>query len=159
KPSAPRVADKLWMIAQQWDFPAISVAIAERISDGSADLNTLAIAAERRDSLKSNASDILQRRLPTGGYGARISAALLGDQKAEASILEGKDDEARVGLLACARMLREQLNEKQVARFLKGNNNLLQLAAERYLESADTQDAGKLLRANRPEEVLVYGAR
>ena len=154
----PNVAETLWLIALQWKAAAVDIAIAERIAEGSADLNTLRVGLERRKSLQANAAAILRPLLSLGGYAAGISAAVLGDVGGQASILGSKDSEARIALLACARMVRDSLPFDSVGKLLS-QGGLLQLAAERYLESTDTSGARKLLRSQRPGEILIQGAR
>lgn len=157
--SQPDVAKNLWIIAQEFDTPAISVAIAERIAARTADLDTLLTALERRAGLKSNASAVLKPLISRGGYAAGISAVLLSDTGAEASILKSKDTEARIGLMASARMVREPLELKPTAALLKSDNKSLRLAGLRYIETVDTQESRALLRADQPGEILILGAR
>ncbi len=155
----PKVAAKLWLIAQQWRFPAVDVAIVERIADGSANLDTLLAACERRQNLRANAGGALRELVAAGGYQAGIGAALLGDQSNELDILNGKDRAARVALLVGARMLREPLLVEKAGALLKSPDKLLALAAERYLESEDSAEARNLILGLHQGEALILGAR
>jgi len=155
----PKVAAKLWLIAQQWRFPAVDAAIVERIADGSADLDTLLAACERPQDLRANADDALRKLVAAGGYQAGVGAALLGDQSSELDILKGNDRAARLALLACARMLREPLPVDKTGALLKSTDKLLALAAERYLESEDGAEARNLILGLHQGEALILGAR
>jgi hypothetical protein len=155
----PDVAAKLWLIAQQWRFPAVDVAIVERIADGSANLDMLLTAYERRQDLRANAGGALRELVAAGGYQAGVGAALLGDQSSELDILKGSDRAARVALLACARMLREPLPVDKTGALLKSPDKLLALAAERYLESEDSAEARNLILGLHQGEALILGAR
>ena len=155
----PDVAARLWLIAQRWRFPSVDVAIVEQIADGSANLDALLTACERRQDLRANAGGALRELVVAGGYQAGVGAALLGDQESALDILNGADRAARLALLACARMLREPLPVEKVGALLKSPDKLLALAAERYLESEDSAEARKLILALHPGEALILGAR
>src|SRR5262245_56160848 len=155
----PDVADRIWLIAQRWRFPSVDMAIVEQIANGSADLGALLTAFERRQDVSAHAGGALRELVLGGGYQSGIGAALLGDQPSALDILNGDDRAARLALLACARMLREPLPVDQVGALLKSTDKLLALAAERYLESEDSAEARKLIRALHPAEALILGAR
>src|SRR5262249_2291948 len=151
----PDVAVKLWLIAQQWRFPAVDAAIVERIADGGASLDTLLTACERRQELRAGASGALRELVAAGGYQAGAGAALLGDQSRELDILKGADRAAQVAVLACARMLREPLPVDKTGALLKSPDKLLALAAERYLESEDGAESRKLILGLHQDEALI----
>jgi hypothetical protein len=155
----PDVAAKLWLIARQWPFPPVDVAIVGQIADGSADLGALLTACERRQDLRSHAAAALRELVAAGGYQAGVGAALLGDQASALDILKGADRAARLALLACARMAREPLPVETAGALLKSPDKLLALAAERYLESEDSAEARKLILGLHPGEALILGAR
>ncbi|HKS39099.1 MAG TPA: HEAT repeat domain-containing protein [Blastocatellia bacterium] len=155
----PQAAENLWLVAKLWNFPAVDAAIASRIAMGTTDLDTLLAALGRRKDLQINAGAILQPLLSQGGYRAGISAVMLSDEVAKRSILESKDTEALVALLACARIVREDLTINRAGELLAHEEKLLQFAAERYLESVDTDEARKLIQARHAGEALILGAR
>src|SRR5262245_3955835 len=155
----PEVAAKLWLIAQRWRFPAVDSEIVGRIADGSANLDAMLTACERRQDLRAHAAEALRELVDAGGYQAGVGAALLGDQAGALDILSGADRAARLALLACARMLREPLPIEKVGGLLKSPDKLLALAAERYLESEDGAEARKLILALHAGEALILGAR
>src|SRR5262245_9176694 len=150
---------KLWMIAQQWRFPSVDLELVGQIADGSANLDALLMACERRQSLRSHAGGALRELVAAGGYQAGAGASLLGDQASALDILNGADRAARLALLACARMLREPLPVEKVGALLKSSDKLLALADERYLESEDGAEARNLILALHPGEALILGAR
>src|SRR5262245_46033461 len=155
----PEIAAKLWMIAQQWRFPSVDLELVRQIADGSANLDALLMACERRQSLRSHAGGALRELVAAGGYQAGAGASLLGDQASALDILNGADRAARLALLACARMLREPLPVEKVGALLKSSDKLLALADERYLESEDGAEARNLILALHPGEALILGAR
>jgi hypothetical protein len=155
----PKVAAKLWLIAQQWRFPVVDAAIVEQIAEGSANLDTLLTACERPQDLRANAGGELRELVAAGGYQAGVGAALLGDQSSELDILKGNDRAAQLALLACARMLREPLPVDKTGALLKSTDKLLALAAERYLESEDGAEARNLILGLHQGEALILGAR
>src|SRR5262249_3624994 len=155
----PDVAAKLWLIAQQWRFPSVDAAIVERIADDNVDLGGLLTTFERRQDLRSHAGGALRQLVDEGGYQAGIGAALLGDRESALDILNGDDRAPKLALLACARVLREQLPVEKVGALLKSRDKLLALAAERYLESEDSPEARKLILALHSSEALILGAR
>ena len=153
----PDVAAKLWIIAREWDFPIIDLAMAERIVSADADFEALLKALRRRQRLATNAGTILQPMLQQRGYGSGIAAILLEDDGEIRSILNGKDSEAQMALLACARVIRTALPVESVGKLLKAANKRLALAAERYLESEDSVAARALILAIHPNEALILG--
>jgi hypothetical protein len=156
--SKASVAEKLWLIALKWNLPSVNTAIAERIADGSVDLDTLLTGLERRENL-GDASGILKSVISLGSYAAGVSAVVLSDTDAKTSILKSEDTPAIIALLGCARMVRDDLPIELAARLLGHRDSKLRLATERYLESVDSQEARKLVRAQRPGEILIQGAR
>ena len=155
----PELAAKLWLIAQRWRFPAVDSEIVGRIADGSANLDAMLTACERRQDLRANAAGALRELVDAGGYQAGVGAALLGEQGGELDVLNGADRAARLALLACARMVREPLPVEKVGALLKSPDKLLALAAERYLESEDGADARKLILALHAGEAMILGSR
>jgi hypothetical protein len=155
----PDIAAKLWLIAQQWRFPAVDVEIVRRIADGSANLDAMIAACERLQDLRSNAAGALRELIAAGGYQAGIGSALIGDQSIALDILSGGDRTAKLALLACARVLRQPLSVEKAGALLKSRDKLLALAAERYLESEDSAEARKLILASRPNEAFILGSR
>ncbi len=155
----PQVAENLWQIAQVWDFPVIDSAIAGSIAAGSANLNTLLIALERRKSLQTNAASTLRQAIIKGGYASGVASILLQDEPGSRQILKGNDDKSRLALLACARMAREPLPIEIVGEILNHPDKQLQLGAERYLESEDSPQARSLLARFHSDKILITGAR
>ncbi len=155
----PEVAARLWLIAQRWRFPSVDLALVGQIADGSADLGALLTALERRQDLRANAGGSLRELANAGGYQSGIGAALIGDQASALDILNGDERAAKLALLACGRMLREPLPVEKVGASLKSSDKLLALAAERYLESEDSAESRKMIRALHPGEALILGAR
>ncbi len=154
----PEVANNFWTIIQRWEFPSIDSAIAEQLSSGNANLETLLLALQRRQLLRVNASSRLQLMMDQKGYVVGIGAVVLGDGAKAEEIIKGKDSAAQIALLACARMVRERLSVDSLAEFLNSKDKQLYLAAERYLESEDSAESRNLIHARHQGEALILGA-
>jgi len=157
--SNPSLADRLWHIALKYNLPSVDKRIAEQIVEEQVDLETLLIGLERRKRLQAIATPILKPAISLGGYAAGVSAAVLSDINAQLSILTGRDSEATIALLSCARILREDLPTSLVSSLLAVPNSRLRLAALRFLESVDSQESRTIVRAQRPGELVIHGAR
>jgi hypothetical protein len=83
---------------------------------------------------------------------------LLGDETSGAEILKGNDREARLALLAGARLVHHRLPLESVILLLPQTDSLLKSAAERYLELEDSLEAQEALRIHRADEFLITGA-
>jgi hypothetical protein len=131
--------------------------LVERIGEGWADFDSVALALETRDTLMKGAGDELYRLIKQGGYAAGVAAAILKDEREWKSMLEGNDIKTQLALLAGARYLRDKLPVELVGRLLKSTNRELAKAAESYLEVEDSPEARKLVLARHPGEARVLG--
>lgn len=153
----PDIANGLWAVVRALEFPAVYAELAERIADADVDIATVLIALERRQKLSATAGTTLQAMLRQSGYASGVAAILLDDHDKARSILESSDREAQVALLACGRVMRVSLPVDLVGKLLTATDKQLALAAERYLESADSPAARQMILARHPNEALILG--
>ncbi len=155
----PKLAASILSIIQEWPLRIVALDLVQRLSDGRADAEAIASALGRRSQLREGVGDELRAVIKQGGQARGVAIALLGDSDSARETLESKDREAQRALLACARLVREQLPVDLAASLLARNDPALALAAERYLESEDSAEARKRLLARHPGEVRILGAR
>jgi hypothetical protein len=153
----PEIAAKLWTMARVLGFLTVYAELAKRISATDVDLETMLIALNREQQLAAHTAATLQPMLQQDGYVSGIGAALLNDAEKIRSILEGRDREAQIAVLACARLVRMALPIESVGKLLTEKYKPLAMAAERYLESEDSPAARRLVLARHPNEALILG--
>src|SRR5262249_550965 len=129
----------------------------ERIGEGWADVDSITVALETRDTLSKSAGDELYGLVKQGGYAAGVAAAILNDKREWKAILENSDAKAQLALLACARYLRDKLPVELAGKSLNSPNRALAKAAESYLEVEDSPEARKLILARHPGEAYILG--
>jgi hypothetical protein len=83
---------------------------------------------------------------------------MLEDENDYFGILDNADADARTALLSCARLLRLPLPVDRVAKNFESPNDLLKIAAERYLESEDSIEARSIVLSRHPNEARIMGA-
>lgn len=154
----PDLAAKLMSVIQRWPAPVIFQNIVERIADGTADRLAIGQALLHREKLRGVVTDKLQQIMNKGGRGAGIAVVLLNDRASQVEILNGKDREAQMALLACARLTREHLPVDAVGRLYKLKDSRMSLAVDRYLESEDSVEARRLILGRHPGEAMILGA-
>ncbi len=131
--------------------------LVERIGEGLADVDSIALALETRDTLRESAGGELYVLIKQGGYAAGVAASILNDEREWKATLEGRDAKAQLALLASARYLRDKLSGELVAALLNSPNRALAKAAESYLEVEDGPEARKLVLARHSGEAYILG--
>lgn len=159
KKTNPTMRQSLLAIANQWQSRAIDLDMIQRIASGSADVNTIATALERRTMLRENLGAELQMLAERTDETLGIGAVLLNDPQMAQSILTSENQQPQIGLLAGARLTQTPLPVDLVGRLLPSKNPLLALAAKRYLLAEDSTDARKLLWQHHPDQGFVTGWR
>lgn len=155
----PGLAKSLEKIALRWENRALEAATMRRIAAGKADLETILLVLARREKLRERAAGDLSA-LFNGNAAARgIGAVVSGDEATMLGVLSQPETEAKIALLATARLVRAPLPVAEVAAYLDDKNELLRLAAERYIESEDSRPAREILLARHPDQAFVTGAR
>lgn len=155
----PNVAKSLAEIMQKWQGRAIYIEMLRQIKTGEANADTIINVLAKRK--------LFREKVPlevSGMHGAHGLARAVGACVAEEdinylSILGQTDKDAQTALFGCARLIRAKLPLNEVGGFLKSNDKLLMLAAERYLESEDSLQARNLVLQNRPNQAAILGAR
>jgi len=155
--SQPAIARQILRRIEGLPLPAVEINLIERIGAGWADLDSLKLAIENRDSVRKSARDELYSLIKQGGYAAGVAAAILKDEREHRETLEGTDANAQLALIAGASYLRDKLPVELVARLLNSPNLALSKAAERYLEIEDSAEARKQVLARRRGEAYILG--
>jgi hypothetical protein len=155
--SQPAAAREILRVIEAAPLRAVEINLVERIGEGWADVDSVALALEYRDALEKSAGAELYGLIKQGGYAAGIAAVILNDEREWKAALKGRDAKAQLALLACARYLRDKLPVELVARLLNSQNRALAKAAESYLEVEDSAEARKLVLARHPGEVHILG--
>src|SRR5262249_49307977 len=140
----PNLAEMLLDILKKSPLPVVEADLVQRISEGWVDIDWLKIALETRDSLQKDVGNELYKLYDQGGSAAGIAAVLLNDRSRQKDLLEGKDANSQLALLASARYLRDKLPVETVAKLLDSTNRGLADTAERYLEIEDSREARNL---------------
>jgi len=153
----PAVAREILRIIEAAPLRPVEVNLVERIGEGRADVDSVALALERRDALAPSAGDELNGLIKQGGYAAGVAAAILNDEHDWKAALESGDAKTQLALLAGARYMRDKLPVESVARLLNSPNRELAKAAESYLEIEDGPEARKLVLARHPGEMRILG--
>ena len=155
----PNTARNLLLVIQRWPTPVIFKNIIERIANGTVDDLAIRQLILHRDKLRASVSGELAALINRGGYAAGIAAALLSDKVNQQEILSHEDHAAQYALLACARLVREELPLDMVSELYRHKDERLRRAAERYLEIIDSVETRALILATHPNEALILGGQ
>jgi HEAT repeat protein len=153
----PAVAREILRVIEVAPLSSVDVNLVERIGEGWADVNSVALALECRDAIASSAGNELNRLIKQGGYAAGVAAAILNDEREWKAALESGDAKTQLALLAGARYLRDKLPVELVARMLNSPDRALAKAAESYLEVEDSHEARKIVLSRHPGEMRILG--
>src|SRR5262245_31553805 len=153
----PAVAREILRVIEVAPLIPVEVYLVERIGEGLADVDSVALALEYRDALARSAGDELNGLIKRGGYAAGVAAAILNDDREWKAALESGDAKTQLALLASARYLRDKLPVEFAARLLNSPNRALAKAAESYLEIEDGPEARKLVLERHPGEMRILG--
>jgi len=155
----PAIAQVLTDVLKNWEGRAADTFRLNEIKNNHADVQTIIKVLTARKILREKfAAEIAQMRGATGAASG-LAACITEDAGELASAFHSDDADTRISVLACARLLRAPLPVAEVGTLLKNQNKLLALAAERYLETEDGQEARKLIWAAHPNEAVILGAR
>lgn len=155
----PATAKILSEIMQKWQGHAIYSELMRQIGDSSADLETIVNAlAKRRQIREQTASEVLYL-LGQSGLKRGIGAAISENENEMIGVLRQNDADAKIALLAGARLVRASLPAGEVGALLTSPDKTLALAAERWLEADDSAEARRLILARRAGEAVILGAR
>lgn len=152
----PKLAESIVAVLLDSPAPAVDRELI-RLLGRTRSVNTVLSALHRSEDMRKNVPRELAEMARAGGAAAGVAAAVLAEPEACRKLLRGKDKPAQVMLLACARLIRTALPVEDVAALWKPADELLAMAAERYLESEDSPAARKIVWAHHPGEVLILG--
>jgi len=154
----PRLSSAYRTLILKWKNQVFSVLLLRDLKRDAADTATivqlLSRRKELRETLSADVSD-LQTGKPVA---VGVSACIFEDALGFDAILESGDVETKTAMLACARLIRAPLPVAKVAEHLKAQSQLLQTAAERYLESEDSVEARAFVLARHPNKAKILGA-
>ncbi|MFN0277982.1 MAG: hypothetical protein ACKVRN_05195 [Pyrinomonadaceae bacterium] len=154
----PRLASALRSMILKWQNAAINILLLRDVKRDVADDDTIIRLLSQRKNLREQHFNDLTDLRSGKPEAIGISACLFEDQADYAAVLENGDAEAKTAMLACARLIRAALPVATVAENLKSQNQMLQIAAERYLESEDSPEARAFVLARYPNEAMILGA-
>lgn len=157
--SKPPLAERLQKLTSEWKSTTADRAVLRHLQEGSVTAPDLASALNRRDSMRKTVGPELKELESLTGFPSGIAAVLAADHQKELAILASSDIEAVEGLLAAARLVREELPIAKVDALSTPANPLLSKASEEFLISDDTPEARRLILARHPGDALIIGAR
>lgn len=154
----PPLAAAFRAIILKWQNSVFNVLLLHDLKRDAADTDTIIrLLSQRKDLREKQAPDVfdLQAGKPVA---VGIAACLLDDPAGYDALLETGDDESKTAMLACARLIRAPLPITKVAENLKTKSQMLQTAAERYLEAEDSIEARSIILGRHPNEAKILGA-
>ena len=151
------LATALIQVAHRWQGRQVDLDIIARIGNGSADANTINLALRRGAKMRQNLTPQLQGLASLNGMGPGVGAVLLENPALAHDVLTSKDQLAQIALLACSRLTNNRLPVDLVGPLLRSKNELLSLAAERYLLVEDSKEAQDLLWQHHPNKAFMTG--
>lgn len=155
----PRMAAAYRRMMLKWQNAAINSFLLRDAGRGIASADAMIRLIGQRKTLRENHSPELNELLAGKGIALGLGVCLVEEDHGFPGLLEKADAEAKATMLACARLIRAQIAPAKVIPELKSPNELLKLAAERYLESEDSPEARGAVLTMHPGEVRVMGAR
>ncbi len=157
--SDPDTATTLEGIMRGWQNRVVDLELLSSLDSGKTDIETVLNLLTKRKELLKRVPNEINVMLTKGGTVRGIGAILLNDQTVLLDVLNGHDTQAKITMLACARLVRAALPVREVAGYLNDENKLLALSAERYLESEDSVESRGFILEKHPNEALILGAR
>lgn len=142
----------------KWQNAVINMLLLRDVKRDIADEDTIVRLLSQRKRLREKQSGDVSDLINGKPVAKGIAACLFEDQTDYITILENADAETKTAMLACARLIRSPLPVAKVAENLKSQNQMLQIAAERYLESEDSPEARGYVLARHPNEAMILGA-
>jgi hypothetical protein len=151
------LATVLIRVAHRWQGRQVDLDMIARIGNGSADAVMINWALRRGAKMRQTLTPQLQGLASLSGIGPGVGAVLLEDPSMAHDVLTSKDQLAQVALLACSRLTNNRLPVDLVGPLLRSKNELLALAAERYLLVEDSKEAQELLWQLHPTKAFMTG--
>jgi len=159
KKDAP-LAIALRGIMKNWKGTAVNALLLKDLKNGKADSDAVVkLLGLRKELREKQSNEVFDTRSGASSVALGISACLLEENNEYDALLSGENVEAKTAMLACARLIRANLPVRKVAENLQSPNQMLALAAERYLQSEDSPEARAIVLSLHPNEAMVLGAR
>ncbi len=156
----PQTAEIMRGFLQNWTGAAVNIALLNYLAEGKTDITAIVNLLSLRKNLRENQiNNIYEARGKGNPIAFGISACLLENESEYTTILANANDDTKIALFGCARMIRARIPVQTAAGFLKSPNKTLALAAERYIESEDSPAARQIIYALYPNEAKILGAR
>ena len=157
--SDPPIAAILRDYMQGWRGEAVYAVLLDDLAKGKSTLDAIVkLLGDRAAIREIQMQHIYNIRNAGNPIAYGISACLLENNREYDAILAGTNDDAKIAMLGCARLVRAKLGISTVAQYLKNPNKTLALAAEKYIESEDSPEARKVIYSLYPNETKVLGA-
>ncbi len=154
----PKIAREFRAIVLRWQNSAINLLLLRDLKRGIADSDSIVrLLAVRKKLAEEQSSAVHDIRTGTPAA-VGIAPCLLDDKPDYVTILENAPVDTKIAMLACARLIRAELPVDRVAEAARGNDKRLALAAERYLETEDSQAARAVVLSRHPGEAKITGA-
>ncbi len=154
----PTVAASLRAIMRNWHGAAVNASMLRDLKNGRSDSESIVKLLSLRKTLRENQSNDVYDIRSGSPTALGLSACLIESDGEYDALLNSGSAEAKTAMLACARLIRAKLPVEKVAENLKGSDQLLAVAAEKYLESEDSPQARALVLARHPNEAKILGA-
>ncbi|HEX8734155.1 MAG TPA: hypothetical protein VF721_02455 [Pyrinomonadaceae bacterium] len=155
----PSTANALRKIIQNWRGAAVNSMLLRDLKNNKSDIDGVVKLLSLRKELREKQFDEVSDIRGGSSIALGIAACLTESNSDYDAILAGENAESKIAMLGCARLIRAPLPVGVVAKNLQNPNKMLALAAERYLESEDSQEARMQVLAVHPNEARVLGAR
>ncbi|MDP2876684.1 MAG: hypothetical protein Q8O00_10905, partial [Holophaga sp.] len=137
----PTRAAAIWALIHEWDQPSVDQERIARLRSGNIDADTLVALMADRVRIQKNSQTVLAELANMGGWRQGLVASLCGDREQQRVVMDGKDREAKIGLLASAKCGLVPLSIPEVVDLARSTDAGLSNAASRYLEALDTKEA------------------
>lgn len=155
----PAVAARMSEIAANWSGNDAMSAQIRRIAGGRGDIDSIVAVLTRRKALIEKIPLELSWLTERSGPTRAIGIAVYEDSSMLSTLIAQSDNDTQIAALAAARLVRIPLPVDQIAKLLDSPDELLALAAERYLISEDSPAARDAVYAKHPNEFLILGSR
>ncbi len=154
----PPVAENLRALMRNWHGAAVNAVMLRDLKNGKSDSESIVKLLSLRKTLRENQSNDVYDIRAGSPTALGISACLIENDGEYDALLNSGSAETKTAMFACARLIRAKLPVEKVAENLKSSDQLLAVAAEKYLESEDSPQARAFVLARHPNEAKILGA-
>lgn len=154
----PTLAAAFRRVILSWRKAVVDILLLKDLKNGIVSSDAILRALGTRKFLREKHPIEVSDLHNGSAVAAGIAPCMLDDTNDYNAILESGGIETRTAMLACARLLRAPLPVNKVIENLSSKDELLRLAAERYLESEDSTEARLAVLSLHPGEAKIMGA-